>query len=69
MAAISRSSSADPPADTEAEPRMRPSSSAGWSPVQSPTCTRKSPVGIIAPAVNRMCWAIMAAWWSRHLVR
>ena len=39
--------------------RRRPSSSAGGSPVQPPTWTRKSPVGIMAPAVNRMCWAII----------
>ena len=45
---FSRSSSADPPADTGAAPRSRPSSSACEMPVQSPTCARKSPVGIIA---------------------
>ena len=48
---FSRSSSSDPPADTAAEPRRSPSSSACEMPVQSPTCARKSPVGIIAAAV------------------
>ncbi len=52
-----------------AEPRIRPSSSDGGRPVQSPTCARKSPVGSTAPAVKRMCWAIMAEWWSRQRVR
>ena len=47
---------ADAPADTGAAPRIRPSSSAGGRPVQSPTCARKSPVGTIAAAVKRMCW-------------
>jgi hypothetical protein len=47
-------------ADTAAEPRISPSSSDGGRPVQSPTCARKSPVGRTAPAVNIMCWAIMA---------
>ena len=39
---------ADAPADTGDAPRIRPSSSAGGRPVQSPTCARKSPVGTIA---------------------
>ena len=42
-AAISRSSSADAPAETGDAPRISPSSSAGGSPVQSPTWARKSP--------------------------
>ena len=69
IAAISRSSSADAPADTGAVPRIRPSSSAGGRPVQSPTCARKSPVGTTAAAVKRMCWEIISAWWSRQRVR
>jgi hypothetical protein len=28
-----------------------------------------APVGSSAPAVKRMCWAIMAEWWSRQRVR
>ena len=48
---------------------MRPSSSAGGSPVQSPTWARKSPVGTTALAVKRMCWVIIAAWWSRQRPR
>ncbi len=39
---------------------MRPSNSAVGSPVQSPTWARKSPVGITALAVNRMCCEIIA---------
>ena len=57
------------PADTGEAPRMRPSSSDGGRPVHSPTCARKSPVGITALAVKRMCCAIIAAWWSRQRVR
>ena len=30
--------------------------SPGGSPVQSPACARKSPVGSTAAPVNRMCW-------------
>ena len=48
---------------------MRPSSSAGGRPVQSPTWARKSPVGTTALAVKRMCWLIIAAWWSRQRPR
>ena len=46
-----RMMTADEAAETGAAPRIRPRSSAGEIPVQSPTCARKSPVGIIAPAV------------------
>ena len=45
-----------PTADTGALPRISPSSSAAASPVHSPTCARKSPVGTTAAAVKRMCW-------------
>jgi len=55
--------------DTAAEPRISPNRSDGGRPVQSPTCARKSEVGITAPAVKRMCCAIIAEWWSRHRVR
>ena len=68
-ASFRRSISSEPPADTSAEPRIRPSSSDGGRPVQSPTWARKSPVGSTAPAVKRMCWAIIAEWWSRQRVR
>ena len=61
-AAFRRAISSEPPADTSAVPRIRPSSSECGRPVQSPTWARKSPVGTMAPAVKRMCWAIMAAW-------
>jgi hypothetical protein len=66
MAAIIPSSSAEAPADTGAEPRINPSSSAVGSPVQSPTCARKSPVGTSAGAVKRMCCEIMREWCSRQ---
>jgi hypothetical protein len=56
IAAISFPSSADAPAETGEAPRINPSNSAGARPVQSPTCARKSPVGMIAAAVKRMCW-------------
>ncbi len=42
---------------------------AGGSPVQSPTCARKSPVGTTALAVKRMCCTIIAEWWSRQRPR
>jgi len=54
-ACFRRSISAEPPADTSAEPRISPSNSDAGSPVQSPTWARKSPVGSTAPAVKRMC--------------
>ena len=56
IAAMSRSSSSDAPADTGAAPRIMPSSSAGGRPVQSPRCARRSPTGTIAEPVKRMCW-------------
>ena len=65
----SRASSSEAPAETGAEPRRSPSSCEAGSPVQSPTCARKSPVGTDGAAVKRMCWKIIAAWWSRHRVR
>ena len=69
IAATSRSSCGRGAGRHGRRARISPSSSAGGSPVQSPTCARKSPVGTTALAVKRMCWVIIAAWWSRQRSR
>ena len=61
------------PRPTAFEPKTAVSatsaSETGGRPVQSPPWARKSPVGTTALAVKRMCWLIIAAWWSRQRPR
>ena len=69
IAAISRSSSPDAPADTGAAPRSIASASAGATSVHAPRCASRSPTGSIADPVKRMCWKIICEWCSRQRVR
>ena len=69
IAAMSRSSSPDAPADTGAAPRIIASASAGATSVQDPRCASRSPTGTIADPVKRMCWKIICEWCSRQRVR
>ena len=69
IAAMSRSSSPDAPADTGAAPRIIASASAGGTlgPRSRGARAGRRPAASPTP-VNRMCWKIICEWWSRQRV-